>query len=64
VSSIAVAVSLGSGAPNYLNFLSANDDPNVMRDRVGRETYEKLARIKAKYDPTNFFRLNQNIAPG
>jgi FAD/FMN-containing dehydrogenase len=47
----------------YLNFLSANDDRNVVRDGVGRGTYEKLARIKAKYDPTNFFRLNQNIAP-
>jgi FAD/FMN-containing dehydrogenase len=47
----------------YLNFLSANDDPNVMRDGVGRETYKRLARIKARYDPTNFFRLNQNIAP-
>jgi hypothetical protein len=47
----------------YLNFLSANDDSNVMRDGVGRGTYEKLARIKVKYDPTNFFRLNQNIAP-
>jgi len=47
----------------YLNFLSANDDRNVMRDGVGRGIYEKLARIKAKYDPTNFFRLNQNIAP-
>ena len=48
----------------YLNFLSANDDFNVMRDGVGRETYEKLAKVKTKYDPTNFFRLNQNIAPG
>jgi FAD/FMN-containing dehydrogenase len=47
----------------YLNFLSANDDPDVMRDAVGRETHERLARIKAKYDPTNFFRMNQNIAP-
>jgi len=49
----------------YLNFLSANeDDPQIVRDGVGRETYEKLAKIKAKYDPINFFRLNQNIAPG
>jgi FAD/FMN-containing dehydrogenase len=48
----------------YLNFLSANDDANVMRDGVGRENYEKLAKVKTKYDPTNFFRLNQNIAPG
>jgi FAD/FMN-containing dehydrogenase len=24
---------------------------------------ERLAALKQKYDPTNFFRLNQNIAP-
>ena len=49
----------------YLNFLSANeDDSQVVRDGVGHETFEKLAKIKTKYDPTNFFRLNQNIAPG
>jgi hypothetical protein len=27
------------------------------------ENYTKLAAIKRKYDPTNFFRLNQNVMP-
>jgi len=25
--------------------------------------YERLAKIKEKYDPKNFFRVNQNIKP-
>jgi FAD/FMN-containing dehydrogenase len=48
----------------YLNFMSGNDgEAGVVREGIGSETYEKLAAIKAKYDPTNFFRLNQNIPP-
>jgi hypothetical protein len=28
-----------------------------------RDNYERLASIKRTYDPTNFFRVNQNIKP-
>jgi FAD/FMN-containing dehydrogenase len=36
------------------------------QDRVQatyRDNYQRLAEIKRKYDPTNFFRVNQNIQP-
>jgi len=28
-----------------------------------RENYDRLTEIKKKYDPDNFFRINQNIKP-
>jgi FAD/FMN-containing dehydrogenase len=34
-----------------------------IRQAYGAEKYGHLKALKRKYDPTNFFRLNQNIAP-
>lgn len=46
----------------YANNLGDEGDERV-RDAYGAN-YARLAAIKKQYDPTNFFRLNQNIQPG
>ena len=45
----------------YLNFLMDEGEQRV-KDSFG-ENYRRMVELKNKYDPTNFFRLNQNIAP-
>jgi berberine-like enzyme len=35
-----------------------------IRDAYGETKYDRLKTLKRKYDPENFFRLNQNISPG
>jgi FAD/FMN-containing dehydrogenase len=47
----------------YLNFLTADDGPERTEAALGK-SLERLARIKAQWDPTNFFRTNRNISPG
>jgi FAD/FMN-containing dehydrogenase len=47
----------------YLNFPGFFEEgDNLMHDAFGAN-YERLVEIKNKYDPTNLFRLNQNIKP-
>jgi len=48
-------------AGTYVNFMSEDEGERV-RSSYG-PNYERLASIKAKYDPSNVFRLNQNIKP-
>jgi hypothetical protein len=47
----------------YVNFLMEEGEERI-RDAYGPEKYARLRELKRKYDPDNFFRLNQNISPG
>jgi FAD/FMN-containing dehydrogenase len=51
-----------SDAGAYVNFLGDEDEASVRAAYPGM-TWERLAEIKRRYDPTNLFRLNQNIPP-
>jgi FAD/FMN-containing dehydrogenase len=46
----------------YVGFLNDEGDARVRAAYPG-STWDRLANIKATYDPTNLFRLNQNIPP-
>jgi FAD/FMN-containing dehydrogenase len=46
----------------YINFMSEYEQERV-RLTYGPAKYERLAQIKAKYDPDNVFHLNANIKP-
>jgi FAD/FMN-containing dehydrogenase len=50
------------GDTGYINHLAADDPPDRVRASYGTNL-ERLRQLKTKYDPTNFFRLNPNIAP-
>jgi hypothetical protein len=46
----------------YVNFLMDDEADSRLEASYG-SNYKRLAAIKAKYDPQNFFRVNQNIKP-
>jgi FAD/FMN-containing dehydrogenase len=46
----------------YVNFLDQEGDAGV-RDAYPGATWDRLVAVKARYDPTNLFRLNHNIPP-
>jgi len=45
----------------YVNFMMDEGQERVQA--AFRDNYARLAHIKAKYDPANLFRVNQNICP-
>jgi Berberine and berberine like len=46
----------------YVNFLGDEGECRV-REAYPGSTWDRLADVKRRYDPTNLFRLNQNIPP-
>jgi FAD/FMN-containing dehydrogenase len=59
----AFAAALRQGEPGvYVNFLGDEGEGRI-REAYPGSTWERLAAIKSRYDPTNLFRLNQNIRP-
>jgi len=47
----------------YVNMLNFDEMDRVVEAFGGPEKYAKLGRVKAQYDPDNFFRMNYNITP-
>ncbi len=46
----------------YVNFMPEDETQRVSTGAYG-PNYDRLARLKAQYDPRNLFRMNQNVAP-
>jgi FAD/FMN-containing dehydrogenase len=58
-----LAESLGKdGAGGYVGFLGEEDEPAIRAAYPG-STWDRLRRLKGRYDPDNLFRLNHNIPP-
>lgn len=47
----------------YVNFLAGDEDPGRVREAYGAAVFDRLADVKATYDPDNVFHHNQNIQP-
>ncbi|MCA1695116.1 MAG: BBE domain-containing protein [Actinobacteria bacterium] len=47
---------------NYVNWQTADEDDSRVQEAYG-DNLDRLANVKAAYDPDNLFRLNRNIRP-
>ena len=49
-------------AGRYVNYLDDDESGDAAAQAYG-PNYARLRQLKTKYDPTNFFHMNQNVAP-
>ena len=52
-----------SSGNTYLNFPGLGEDNDEAVKKAYGSNFDRLVKLKNKYDPDNFFRLNQNIKP-
>ena len=50
-----------SDGSRYLNFAGFQEEGSELISKAFCSQFERLAFLKKKYDPTNLFKLNQNI---
>jgi len=50
------------GLGRYVNYLDHDESEDPVAAAYG-SNYRQLQELKAKYDPSNFFHMNQNIKP-
>lgn len=50
------------GAGRYVNYLGDDEEQEAVGAAYG-QNYQRFREIKTKYDPKNFFHMNQNIVP-
>lgn len=48
----------------YINYMQADEPIERVRAAFGDEAFERLQRLKQRYDPNNVLHRNQNIPPG
>jgi FAD/FMN-containing dehydrogenase len=59
----AAAVEPWSVGGGYANYMQADEPVARVRAAFGDEAFERLQALKARFDPTNVLRRNQNIPP-
>ena len=65
VQSVSEILAANASSRVYVNYLGQSGDEGAGRVEAayGPKSYARLVTLKNKYDPTNLFRLNQNIRP-